>query len=502
MNDVQEREPEGYLPRDDEETLIHLFREHGRVLHNYAFRMLRSADRAADAVEAVLLPVARDLSLRRPSAPPAGPLLFSRMRRLLLGRVGAIDAGDEARDVDLWSLVSAPRPGEGTVEGCEPANSTSIAVARGMVGRCGVVSSAVLSMAYFGGYRIAEIAERLSMTPAECRSRLHGCLEHLSGGIQGRHRGTAHEVRFSVCASAEALGAIREEDEPEYFRHRAEGCAQCEEECSTYEGAAHLLAGILPDATPQPELLERLLFALRLSAIADPVGVRAAGVAGPAADLNPGSGDPQPGPEAAGPKPGTNGGRRGRERGSALPGTGRGSVMAVAVAFASILVIATIGWYANTLTGTIDDQANLIDLLHDRQTELVLRNARLEGIARFFESKGLVTVLSGSEDFPGLSGKLVFDTTDGSAMLQIVNLPADLGRSRLTVRAERDDASVPLAEFDGAARDTGAVLYRFFPVAGAASLAAGVVTVEARGYGAAGPGAYHRIMEGNVPLRP
>lgn len=499
MDDVQEREPEGYLPRNDEETLTHLFREHGRVLYNYAFRMLGSADGAADAVETVLLPVARDAGLRSPSAPAPGPLLFSRMRALLLARIGAAGESGAARDVDLWSLVSAPRAGEGTADGSGPAHPPSVAIARGMVGRCGVVSSAVLSMAYFGGYRIADIAERLSMTPAECRSRLHGCLEHLSGGIQGRQRGAAHDVRYSVCASAEALGAIREEDEPEYFSHRAKGCAQCEEERSTYEGAAHLLAGILPDAAPHTELLDRMLFAMRLTAIADPAGARVAGVA---ADGHPGSSDLQPEQEDAGRSPRSIGDGRGRGRGFAVFGTGRAGVMAGAVAFASILVLATVGWYARTLTGRIDDQANLIDLLHNRQTELVLRNARLEGIARFFESKGLVTVLSGSEEFPGLSGKLVFDTTGGSAMLQIVNLPADLGRGRLTVRAQSDDASVPLAEFDGAARDTGAVLYRFFPVAQAASLAAGVVTVEALGTGAGGPAAYHRIMEGNVPLKP
>ena len=87
-------------------------------------------------------------------------------------------------------------------------------------------------------------------------------------------------------------------------------------------------------------------------------------------------------------------------------------------------------------------------------------------------------------------------------MLQIMNLPADLGRGRIAVQAVGEDASVRLAEFEGAWRDTGAVLYRFFPVAPGETLLTGLVTVEALSDDRTRPGAYLRIMEGSIPLRP
>ncbi len=495
MNAVQEGEAGGWIAPDDEATLTHLYPEHAQVLYNFAVRVLESEDDAADAVAEVFVSATRDGAVGAASPAPPGILLLSRMRTLLIARTRSSGRLRPSRDVDLWSIMTTPDPGQGGGVDRVPSGSPSVEIARGMVGRCGVVSSAVISMAYFGGYRIPEIAERLSMTAAECRSRLHGCLEHLSAGIQGRHRGPGHDVRFSVCASAHALGVITAEDEPEYFSHRSGGCLQCEDECSTYEGAAHHLPGILPDVKLPPELPERIRFALKLAAIADPGGSISA-----ARD------------EAASPGPGDAGGDIAGDA-SNVHGSGRGEgviasrgrwtpVLATAGVFVALLVIATIGWYVRTLSGKIDEQANLIDLLHNRQTELVVRNARLEGISRFFELKGVVTVLTGSDAFPGLSGKLVLDTTGGSAMLQIMNLPADLGRGRIAVQAVGEDASVRLAEFEGAWRDTGAVLYRFFPVATGETLLTGLVTVEALGDDRTRPGAYHRIMEGSIPLRP
>ena len=169
----------------------------------------RIGGRCGDAVAEVFASATRDGAIGAASPAPPGLLLLSRMRTLLIARTRSSGPLRPSRDVDLWSIITAPDPWRGGGVDRVPSGSPSVEIVRGMVGRCGVVSSAVISMAYFGGYRIPEIAERLSMTAAECRSRCMGVLS-TPAGIRGRHCGPGHDVRFSVCASAHALASSRQ----------------------------------------------------------------------------------------------------------------------------------------------------------------------------------------------------------------------------------------------------------------------------------------------------
>jgi RNA polymerase sigma-70 factor (ECF subfamily) len=423
-----------------EEALAELYRRHAQVLYNYAARVLMSAEEAGDVLAGVFQSVWCGVPAWPDPAPPSGVVLAERMRELLLGKMRG--AGKRPyRDVDLWSIVSS--------RGEDP---PAVQAACAAIRKSGVVSTAVLTMVYFGGRTIADTAERLTMTESEARSRLQVGLERLAGDGEGGRRPAPHGGKFLVNAAAWALGAVAPIEEPGYAHHLADGCPECRAEIERYSSAAHVLPSLLPDVNLPEELLEKILFSVRLA------GVAASGDAakpGPARTPEKGrspmltgeSENPHP---AAGP--------------TANPIVRTWRRFAMAGGGVAVAAIILLGSYAKTLSGRIEEQSGLVESLADRNTELLLKYDRLAGISGFFESNGTVTLLSGTYDAPGLSGKIVWDTTGKSAMLQILNAPAAIRHCSIRVRAISGGDAVRIAEFRGEGADSGSVFYRIFPV--------------------------------------
>lgn len=486
MNDSHDRQLIRRIGLGEDGALSELYRGHAQVLYNLAARLLQSPDRAGEAVSDLFLSVWRGDSGWSDANCPVGTTLISRMREMLISRTRPGARRHAMRDVDLWTIVSGPVPPAGGAGIPMPEDARRVGVARGVLEKCGAVSTTVLSLVYFGGYGIPEVARRLSITPAECRSRLHGCLEMLSGVKPGRKKGTSHDVRFSVCASGHSLGAITLEEEPEYYDHLAGGCPECMEEISRFSAAAHVLPMFLPNVKFPVDLSDKILFSLGLARTAGSLPHGPAAGAAQAPTVSDGIADEPPGPQ---PGPAAAGMILVRDRAGLL------------MNLAAIAVIAVLGLYLRTLHGKLDEQENLLESLDGSHTELVVKYNRLAGISGFFESRGVVTVLNGSLDYPGLSGRIVWDTADGSAMLQILNLPTELGRGNFRLKAVREDASVRIAEFRGDDRDTADVFYRFFPVEAGKPFMAEAFTVEASGEDGTGQGGYRTIMAGNIPGR-
>ncbi len=483
MNDIHDHPVFRRIALVDDAGLTQLYRDHAQVLYNLAVRVLHPASDAGGAVIDLLL------SLR--TAGPAGSgahtasrtELISRMRDILVGQATAGSHRHSTRDVDLWSLVSRPVPDR---DGMGAVDAQSVAAARSVLRKSGAVSTSVLSLVYFSGLSIAAAAARMSISPAECRSRLHGCLERLSTPGPVDRDGLSDHGRFSVCASAHSLGAITAAEEPEFFDHIAGGCAECEADFSRFHAAAHFLPMLLSDSVPPRDLSDRFQHSLKLArSLPPPPPVTDAG--GPAGFSGEEAGvleDDGPSESAEGP---------------AIAPPGRPARFRAALIFATIALIALLAMYSRSLMTRLDEQKHLVGALQDSQTDLLANYHRLAGISGFFESKGMVSVLMGSEEHPDLAGKLVWDTARGNAMLQLLNLPA--GGRRFEVRAAGDGASAPIAEFRRDGRDTGKVLYRFFEVSKGEPFAVETITVSVFSEEWDGSGAYRSVLEGKVPGR-
>lgn len=474
------------LAAGDEAALRTIYDAHAQTLYNFAVRALRSADEAADAVNGIFLSLRTGGPGWHDPAPPIGVMLSGRLRDSLTARLSA-GARRPGREVDLWNIVSAGRSDDPAVE-----------AARLAIRRSGVVSAAVLTLVYFGGYTIPEVAGRLSMTESECRSRLQVCLERLAGSGDGARRDRAHGGRFLVDAAVRALGASGQAGETGYATHLAGGCPECEGEIARYAAAAHRLPRLLPDVRLPDEMLDKLMFAMRVAALASPGGSGGP----PAARENPAAPDPtEPaGPHTSGAAAGS-GSPTARARHGAGPRArrtaGRLAWAAAALAAGAVVIL---GAYAQWLRSALETQAEIVESLQDRHTELILKYDRLAGISGFFETKGVVTVLNGTPEFPGLAGKIVWDTVGGSAMLQILHPPEELEKGRFRLKAVGDEATLKIAEFEGDGRDSGRVLYRFFPVDVGPRLFEGSFAVDA--VTDAGYGSYREILQGAVSDRP
>jgi DNA-directed RNA polymerase specialized sigma24 family protein len=505
MHDSYDHRVIGRIASGDEEALSELYGRHARVLYNYAARILQSADEAEDAVSAVFLSIWTGVPGWPDPSPPAGVVLTARLRESITGSLRA-SGRRESREVDLWAIVAGREFDDPSAE-----------AARRAIGKCGAVSATVLSLAYFGGQTLAETAVRMSMTESECRSRLQVCLERLDGGIHHGHGGQgdpgprhapAHGSRFASHSAALALGVMAAGEDKAYSEHLAAGCIACAEETARYASAAHVLPRLLPDVRLPGDLLEKILFSLRLARMAGSEGgigtipdCATGGVTDLPAEKPFGGSAEYPGAGAdagaAGDRPARRA-RPARHRAPAARRRGRFAWVAGGVAAAMIILL---GSSARMLSGKLEEQSGVIESFQERHTDLLLKYDRLAGISGYFETKGVVTILNGTPDYPGLAGKIIWDTTGKSAMLQILNPPGELGNGRIRVTALGDDGPVSIAEFRRDRGDGGDALYRFFPV----EVASGF---HARGFEVAvspvtgGPGAeYRNMLRGEIAGR-
>lgn len=481
MNPVVRNPREGESATPAEEELRRLYREHAQPLYNFAARILGTPGGAAEAVSQVLLSAVSGGAWMGDGAgrPPDGASLREAMRRLLLPPLREGESRRNVREVDLWAIAApAGRSGQA------PA---AVAPVRAVLAKLGSVSASVMSLVYFGGLTVGEAARRLSMNPSECRSRLHGALEHIAGVADSATTVAGHDPRFAVLTAASALDALAPGEEPEFAEHLDAGCVACASGIERLARAAHQLQDLLPDLPLPPAILEDALFSLRLATMAG----------SPRTFHEPAAGQEPPDPTASG-----------MERNARTdPGRRRIVPEPLRAALAGILVVAAAGsgGYASFLLGRLEEQSALIESMQDRQAELVVRQHRLAGLFRVFESAGIVAVLEGSPSHPRLAGKLVVDTAGGQAMLQILNLPPELGAGPIRILAGEGEGRRAIAEFAPAefapaeSSSGGDAWYRIFPVGGADPVPTGLVAVEARDREADSNDGYRTIMEGVVP---
>lgn len=482
MSDTFARRVMERIASGEEEALSELYRRHAQMLYNYAARVLLSADEAADAVSGVFQSIWSGVPAWPDPAPPPGVVMAARMRESLLGKMRG--AGKRPwREVDLWSIVSS-----------RGADAPDVEASCAAIRKCGAVSTAVLAMVYFGGRTIDESAAGLSMTESECRSRLQVSLEALAGGNAGGRRPAPHGGKFQVDAAAWALGAVAPIEEPAYANHLADGCPECRAEIDRYSSAAHLLPSLLPEVRLPDDLHEKLLFSVRLAGVTASVkagrerrGAEAAAEAEPAADR----------PDGAR-REGTEGPATVARSGGQSSGPWRRYALAGGVVAVAAIVL--LGMYARTLSGRIEEQSGIVESLTDRYTELILKYDRLAGISGFFESRGVVTALNGTPEYPGLAGRIVWDTAARSAMLQVLNPPEELRHGLVRVSALEGDELVRVAEFrgDGGETDRGSVFYRFWALDPGPEIFAGGFSVDVLPETGGPEGEYRSILRSAV----
>lgn len=489
MSEFQKGRSPVRVPSDDEREFTEYYSISARVLYNLAVRILRSVEEAENALTDVYLALPGKSPAAAESGADAMDFLIARTHDLVILRRRARAAGRDDRPVDLESLTKNLSSGVCGERGTDSRAASVEPVIRGVIARCGSMTSAVVSHIYFGGLTVRETAGALSMTPAECRSRLHGCLDMIASR-SGMARPAVHHKEYSVYAAAQALGALDSDECPEYIGHLAGGCDTCAAELTRYSLAAGKLAYLLPDVQPPPGLRDKILFSMRLARMVSGEPARpdtstpesGTAVEEPAPEQEPVSRSALPDPVTL------------RKKGAAaiLPGL----LVGIAIPVACGLAL-----YASSLRETIDRQSNLIESVQSKNTALLVEYDRFAGVSRFFESNGVVAVLEGEGAYPGLTGKIVWDTSGKSAMLQILNVPPDLEGSELEVSAVREGRVERLAGLPPSGTDSGNVLYRFFSMDPRTTIVPRGFTVSAVLDRGDGGRVVRRIMSGSIPDR-
>lgn len=467
MVDTQEMKLLGRISNGDEEAFAELYRAHAPVVYKYCLRMLHSPDEAGEVVSSLFLALWTESRRGGGEATDVRTRLISRARSEILGRTGPRRSGDPDRAIDLRTLA-ARYHGKETVPPPGPhPDGAGVAAA---IGDLDYYRLKIVSLAYFNGMSIPEIARRMDLTPRECLMRLNEALTSLAS--PGRNS-PAHEVAFAGYPGAYALGVLDDASRREFEAHLDGGCPPCTAEIRRLSAASHRLTLLLQDADPPPDLLEKILFSLRLAQLI-------------------GSGGPPPAEYPAAPvEPGPAVTKR---RFRVAPAVWIPALM-LALGTACVLHILT-------LQRVIDEQRDLIAMQEMKAAELLVKYDRLAGMSGFVESDGPVAVLTGQPGYNGVSGKILLDTAGRNAMLQIINLPWECAGKEVEVSAVGESARLKVAGFRLSERDSGRVIYRFFPVEGRKIAAAGKFSVSVSEPGEMSSSGRRTILEGENTGRP
>jgi RNA polymerase sigma-70 factor (ECF subfamily) len=164
--------------RSDDAALAELYDRYGRAAYGLAFRVLRDAALAEDAVQEAFLDVWRQADRFVPERARASAWLFTFVHR----RAVDVVRREERRRTD--PLESAPEPGGPTAE-----DEAWLRLERERVQealrRLPDAQREAIELAYYGGFTQSELAERLGEPLGTIKSRMFTGLARLRELLEG-----------------------------------------------------------------------------------------------------------------------------------------------------------------------------------------------------------------------------------------------------------------------------------------------------------------------------
>lgn len=165
--------------RSDESALAELYDRYGRAAYGLAFRVLRDAALAEDAVQEAFLDVWRQADRFVPERARASAWLFTFVHR----RAVDVVRREERRRAD--PIESAPEPsGDATAED-EAWLRLERERVQGALRQLPDAQREAIELAYYGGFTQSELAERLGEPLGTIKSRMFTGLARLRELLEG-----------------------------------------------------------------------------------------------------------------------------------------------------------------------------------------------------------------------------------------------------------------------------------------------------------------------------
>jgi RNA polymerase sigma-70 factor (ECF subfamily) len=164
--------------RSDDAALAELYDRYGRAAYGLAFRVLRDAALAEDAVQEAFLDVWRQADRFVPERARASAWLFTFVHR----RAVDVVRREERRRTD--PLESAPEPGGATAED-EAWLRLERERVQGALRQLPDAQREAIELAYYGGFTQSELAERLGEPLGTIKSRMFTGLARLRELLEG-----------------------------------------------------------------------------------------------------------------------------------------------------------------------------------------------------------------------------------------------------------------------------------------------------------------------------
>ena len=188
--------------RSDETALAELYDRFGRAAYGLAFRVLRDASLAEDAVQEAFLDVWRRRDRFVPERAGAARWIFTFVHRRAVDVVRreerrrteqldeAAGAGRGAADDAVWLRLERER-------------------VQDALGQLPDAQREAIELAYYGGFTQSELAERLGEPLGTIKSRMFAGLARLRELLERRHMGTTTLHDLTAAYALDALDARR-----------------------------------------------------------------------------------------------------------------------------------------------------------------------------------------------------------------------------------------------------------------------------------------------------
>jgi RNA polymerase sigma factor (sigma-70 family) len=163
------------VARGDENALAELYDRVGRMAYGLAFRVLRDAKLAEDAVQEGFLAVWRKAASFSPERAKASTWILTLVHRRAVDMVRS----EQRRRTESYDAGSGPEPGaEPSAEDAAWLHFDRMRVQEAL-GQLPDIQRESIELAYYGGYSQSELAERLGVPLGTIKSRMFAGLARL-----------------------------------------------------------------------------------------------------------------------------------------------------------------------------------------------------------------------------------------------------------------------------------------------------------------------------------
>jgi len=260
------------INQGDETALSALYDRYAVLVHSILMRMLRSVEDAEDIFQELFVHLWNNPDAYKAQAGSLLTTLITRTRSRSLTRMHA--RGAKKHNLQHENPI-LPLYSDSASLNVLPGLKTHATLSHILqaLRKLSEDEQRMLSLAYYDGYSLGEISQRLNLAAGTVSWALWKSLSGMRESLWNeKQMPSPHGKKLLESCTAHVLDVLDAQDAIEFDKHLTTGCEICRGEITRFTETAALIPLGLPHMSLSPELKQRVLFAARLSDVVKVTG--------------------------------------------------------------------------------------------------------------------------------------------------------------------------------------------------------------------------------------